>query len=534
MSTWAEDWATSKNLLLSSCCLRVGKCSVLACGPLLFVLDWKLFSVPLERRLRNWITKCWSRLFVLKGMTVLVAGCERSLELHATDDLLNAGLEDHSHVATSQDAKYWKISLNTHWLHRSEKWKRVHDENTENHWGKKQVNLSGTTSQATAWSTIRLLTWSFCKMAILSFLPDDAFIFVIKMATEQRLEVKSKLEFVAITILNWTFFGSEMSFGFSWIWSFGNRRGHLPRTRELMHSCCPVIVFPTSHTHASRVTQEARWTVFREFRAQRNDIQVFSMHSSRRREVPVLWERAVGACGQECAAWCDVGLATTGCSATTKRLICMVNDIIDELMDMDGHGIQTEITVVDKYTQTWGPCVWDAGKQLGIFHCVRSVKYWVGSRYHLDGKGFQGVEYTMCKGLGNLSRDKDIYRSKTVPMAVKCKRVLSNVHNAVLNDSINWSWSGAMINKVRVWETKILRLTFSSRTKLDETWKHHKMRTSRFLRNSWRKTLDFLFSWCRRVLRRLSKYTKTLDHSAACFSEGVEFAPWVLPARRLR
>ena len=39
-----------------------------------------------------------------------------------------------------------------------------------------------------------------------------------------------------------------------------------------------------------------------------------------------------------------------------------------------------------------------------------------GYRYHRDGKGFQGAERTMCKGMGSWWRDKYIYRSKTVPM----------------------------------------------------------------------------------------------------------------------
>ena len=111
----------------------------------------------------------------------------------------------------------------------------------------------------------------------------------------------------------------------------------------------------------------------------------------------------------------------------------------------------------------------------------------LGYRFHLDGKGVQGGERIMCKGLGSWWRDKYIYRSKTVPMTTKCKRVHSHVNSTVLNGSMNWLWSGAMINKARAWEGQILRLIFRPRTRPDETWVGCKIRTSRFLRNSCRK-----------------------------------------------
>ena len=123
-------------------------------------------------------------------------------------------LEDHSYVATweerSKNGKSWKLSLNAvgvqrplnesaQRLDRSEA--KMKKTMTNNHWRWKQTNPSWTTSQATAWSTIwmprriRLPTWTSYRMTVLPFL--DAFIFVIALATKQRLEVKSKLEFVA-------------------------------------------------------------------------------------------------------------------------------------------------------------------------------------------------------------------------------------------------------------------------------------------------------------------------------------------------
>ena len=57
----------------------------------------------------------------------------------------------------------------------------------------------------------------------------------------------------------------------------------------------------------------------------------------------------------------------------------------------------------------------------------------------------------MCKGMGSWWRDKYIYRSKTVPMPTKCRRVHSHVYSTALNSSINLPSSGVMIHKVRAW-----------------------------------------------------------------------------------
>ena len=94
----------------------------------------------------------------------------------------------------------------------------------------------------------------------------------------------------------------------------------------------------------------------------------------------------------------------------------------------------------------------------------------LGYRFRRDGKGFQGAERSMCKALRSWWRDKYIYRSKTVTMTTKCKRVHSHVYSTVLKGSIDWPWSGAMINKVRAWESQILCLTFRPRMRPNETW----------------------------------------------------------------
>ena len=93
----------------------------------------------------------------------------------------------------------------------------------------------------------------------------------------------------------------------------------------------------------------------------------------------------------------------------------------------------------------------------------------------------------MYKALRNWWRDEYIHRSQTVPMTTKCKQFHSHVYSTVLNGSINWPWSGAMINKARAWEGQILRLSIRPRMRPDETWVGYKTRTSRFMRVSWRK-----------------------------------------------
>ena len=130
--------------------------------------------------------------------------------------------------------------------------------------------------------------------------------------------------------------------------------------------------------------------------------------------------------------------------------------------------------------------MWRAETRFGISPFVKSLK----SRdtvYIADGKGFQGAERSMRKALRSWWRNKNIYCSKTVPMTTKCKRVHNHVYSTVLNGSTNWRWSGAMINKVRAWETKILRLTCRPGMRPDETWVTYKIRTSRSMRIGWKK-----------------------------------------------
>ena len=106
-----------------------------------------------------------------------------------------------------------------------------------------------------------------------------------------------------------------------------------------------------------------------------------------------------------------------------ERLTCMVNDIIEELLDLD-MGPKPESlwwTNTHKCEDMTTLRVGSRGNTWDL--PFREVFEVLGCRCHLDVKGFQGAERTMCKGLGSWWRDKFIYRSRTVPMKTECRLV---------------------------------------------------------------------------------------------------------------
>ena len=108
-------------------------------------------------------------------------------------------------------------------------------------------------------------------------------------------------------------------------------------------------------------------------------------------------------------------------------------------------------------------------------------------RFQRDGKGTQGVEKTLRKGMGSWWRDAEIYRSKSVSLKTKCQRVISHVFSTALNSSANWTWNVYNARMVHRWETKILRLTFRPKMQPGEEWVAYKARTARMLRTQWKK-----------------------------------------------
>ena len=137
-----------------------------------------------------------------------------------------------------------------------------------------------------------------------------------------------------------------------------------------------------------------------------------------------------------------------------------------------GHVTQAGITVVDKHVQRRGKdhtSSWEVEPEHGSSLFVKSLKSW-GTGIIGMGRGSM-VPNAPCAraweagGVINSSTARRQFRR-----TAKCKRVHSHVYSTVLNGSSNWPWSGAMINKVRAWEAKILRLALTGlargRTKL--------------------------------------------------------------------
>ena len=103
----------------------------------------------------------------------------------------------------------------------------------------------------------------------------------------------------------------------------------------------------------------------------------------------------------------------------------MVNDIIEELLDLDMEPMLESLWWASSYKNE------DAAPLKVGRLALDGVVRFLSNRFHRDVKGVQGAERKMCKGLGSWWRDRFICRSK-----YPC------------NGSINWSWSGAVLDKV--------------------------------------------------------------------------------------
>ena len=165
----------------------------------------------------------------------------------------------------------------------------------------------------------------------------------------------------------------------------------------------------------------------------------------------------------------------------------MVNDVIEELLDLD---------MEPKPESLWWTCSYEEEEQLTLKVAGRG-KEWdlplrevfdvLGYRFNREGKGAQGVEKTLRKGMGSWWRDVYIYRSRSVPLKTKCRRVVSHVFSTALNGSVNWNWTVTITCMVHYWETKILRLTLRPKMLPGEEWITYKARTARVMRSRWQK-----------------------------------------------
>ena len=111
----------------------------------------------------------------------------------------------------------------------------------------------------------------------------------------------------------------------------------------------------------------------------------------------------------------------------------------------------------------------------------------LGYCFNRDGKGTQGQDTTLRKGIGSWWRDAYIYRSRGVPLKIKYQRIISHVLSTVLNGSINWNWTEALARSVRFWESKIMPLTFRPKKFPDEEWVSYRKRTVTTMRTRWQR-----------------------------------------------
>ena len=115
-------------------------------------------------------------------------------------------------------------------------------------------------------------------------------------------------------------------------------------------------------------------------------------------------------------------------SDNREKLICMVNDIIGVLLDLGLEAKPESLSSTDKHEDMKTLSVGGRDKVWGLPFC--EIFDVLGNRFHPDGKGFQGAERSICKALRSWWRVMYIYRSKTVPMTTKCKRIHGHVqHN---------------------------------------------------------------------------------------------------------
>ena len=98
----------------------------------------------------------------------------------------------------------------------------------------------------------------------------------------------------------------------------------------------------------------------------------------------------------------------------TERVVCMANDIIQELLDLDMEPKPESLATLKVGKEG---LMWDLPHN-EVFEVL-------GSRYHRDGKGFQGEWRTFCKGMASWWRDRYVYRRMSVPMKTKCQSVLT-------------------------------------------------------------------------------------------------------------
>ena len=125
-------------------------------------------------------------------------------------------------------------------------------------------------------------------------------------------------------------------------------------------------------------------------------------------------------------------------------LVHMVNDVIEELMDLDMEPIPESLWWTCSYEEEEEHTLEVSGRGKVWSLPFKDIFVILGYCFNRDGKGTQGIDMTLRKGMGSGWRDVYIYRSRIVPLKIKCQRVISHVFSTVLNGSVNWNWTVAM------------------------------------------------------------------------------------------
>ena len=84
-----------------------------------------------------------------------------------------------------------------------------------------------------------------------------------------------------------------------------------------------------------------------------------------------------------------------------ERLRCIVNDIIEELLDLDMKPKPQSLWWTSTYKGEEKNTLQVGSRDRAWELPFREVLEVLGYRYHRDWKGFQGAERTMCKGTGS-------------------------------------------------------------------------------------------------------------------------------------
>ena len=166
--------------------------------------------------------------------------------------------------------------------------------------------------------------------------------------------------------------------------------------------------------------------------------------------------------------------------------MCMVNDIIEELLGLDMDSKPESLWWTSTYKD----------EDVATLEVESRKKLWdlpfmevfdvLDTRCQRDGKGMQRTEEKPRKGWDAGGVTGTLIARKLCLFMTECPRVISHVFCSALNGSVNWLWSAARATKTHNWMSKILRLTFRVGMRTG-TWVEYKKRTSQTIRTKWRK-----------------------------------------------